>query len=905
MNIDITSLKNKLSKYGITFENFQEQTGNLIGRVIVPNALRAYNRDLTIEQAFYLVANKVFESANVLAHGMPFRMIDVWERAVTLEDFRDFQKATYEEINQRFLSNAFPEFQFQGSVSLSNQNIQNGYIGGESITNWVNPQSRQIIANIDWEKYTDAANWVNDKYFMYRDMSNGWLPTSTKKRVLLALEDGSVGMQPKDEFASQKDLNTAKEQIDENSNRITSNKTDINEIKQQLLDYATKEELYDALGIFQKAEIWDPDKIYQKPAIVIHNGGFFWNLIDDNLGNVPGGITGIGKWVEVTKIIYEIKETNVVYEPATDIKYSLSNPNTNFYVDIQDVVNIEQLDENSLFDFLDKKFPNLNLSIEETNLFFNNLCNSNKDILHKNFGKKIKFAKDSIMFFDDAISLDEFWNKNNLNLSIAEKLDSNKYLKLANENTLNKTGGSNKLKHSDLPNIKYGFEVFWQNISDYGEQGKSVLNPEYENIEFHKINRNAPGHDGDKHDYIDGFSYDFSLNGNKEQTEINPEFYSIFAIRFLQDVFYEKDLNAYTNVCKMSIEGKLIKSTEEIELDDQDYIFIKKDKSTKNSFNSYILESRSGITLTVPDSVTLSAFLSKLDNTSDKADKGTFLDGVTKVEYDGSDPITWNSFVSGSVADYNENVLQVGLRWKELLTGKIIADRMIFRGYGIRDEDHAGDSRADFYTTKYINELEDNLKQQIDTQQQTYKEKLAEVEIKVNQNTDTNTLLKQDIDNLTIEQTNIKSELTNNYVSNAKLQESMNGVYTKTETSNLIDEKVKERQSINITTSESVIPWMTIQGKKVYCKYVSGSVTKGRWVKLANNVQDFIFNGVHNTTSANWDRYNVTGGMSVYTSSTDAYYKIYQDNKNQIWAYNSGLSETITFSGVIWYTKLN
>ena len=98
-NINIQFIKSKLNKYGISFENFQLQTGNLVGKVIVPSALRAFNRNLTAEQAFYFVANKVFESANLLAFGIPAKLEEVYDRVVSHEDFKDFQKAVIDIVS--------------------------------------------------------------------------------------------------------------------------------------------------------------------------------------------------------------------------------------------------------------------------------------------------------------------------------------------------------------------------------------------------------------------------------------------------------------------------------------------------------------------------------------------------------------------------------------------------------------------------------------------------------------------------------------------------------------------------------------------------------------------------------------------------------------------------------------
>ena len=90
---------------------------------------------MCIDNDYLLIFSMLFfESANVIAFGIPVRIQDNYEKIVSHEDYRDFQKAIYEEVNQRFLSNSFPEFQNAGSVSLSNVSIQSGYLGGQLIS---------------------------------------------------------------------------------------------------------------------------------------------------------------------------------------------------------------------------------------------------------------------------------------------------------------------------------------------------------------------------------------------------------------------------------------------------------------------------------------------------------------------------------------------------------------------------------------------------------------------------------------------------------------------------------------------------------------------------------------------------------------------------------------------------
>ncbi len=444
-SIDIQYIKNKLSKYGLSFANFQELTGNLVGKVIVPSALRAFNKDLTAEEAFYFITNKVFELANVLAMSIPSRIGDVWERTVSYDDYKDFQKAIYEEVNQRFLSNAFPEFQNAGSSAIGNTQIQQGYIGGQLLQDWVNPLSRQIIANINWLQYEEAADVERDKIYMYQNCANALLPTDTKKRVMLACEDGSIGLVDQAAFATSQKANEMQEQVNKNQSEHTANKTEINKIKEEIKKFATKDLVEKIAIAFPKTERWDPDKTYQIPAFVTHDGGIYWNLINDNINSVPGGITGEGKWMKVTDIFTTSNVTDIIYAAATDFKKANANPNPLFYVSIQEILGIDNLNVDTLFSYLDAQFPHLNLTSDDVNKFYKNLCQSNPDTLRSSF---TEFQQDQIIPFDDIASLNKFVSSNNLTSDQCEIIQQRKYIKIGNtESVSDKEGGLKTWTH--------------------------------------------------------------------------------------------------------------------------------------------------------------------------------------------------------------------------------------------------------------------------------------------------------------------------------------------------------------------------------------------------------------------------------------------------------------------------
>ena len=520
------------------------------------------------------MANKVFESANLLAFGIPAKLEDCYDRVVSHEDFKDFQKAIYEEINQRFISNTFPEFANAGNVSLSNISIQNGYMGGQYIQDWVNPVSRQIISNIDWRQYDEAADVERDKVYMYRNMYNAWLPLSESKRFILALEDGSVGYTNINEFATSKNLELAGEQIKQNYDQQIKNKTDINILKEENKKFATTDYVNSVALSFPKTEEWNPDKIYNRPQFVVYAGCIYWNLVDNNINKVPGGITGEGYWIKVRDLFMATNVNSIIYAPGTDIKYSISNPNNLYYVSIEDILKIPELSLNTLFTYLDNNYPHLNLTIENVQDFFNNLCNSDVANLTKTFGKQLKFSRDQIILFDDEVSMNAFITTNHFATNDYSKINYGDYLKFSKSTQNSKRGGNNLLSRQNLPNLSSTIE--WYTRCD----NWNPINSGNDLMRF-SLRENSSRHDGDKGGGKSA-KIEFKLNPN-QQTEFEPKYYTIFAIKINKDIYYDTLIKSWTNIVKMSLEGKLIKTedgNEEIDNTGLNKVYYKNKKET-------------------------------------------------------------------------------------------------------------------------------------------------------------------------------------------------------------------------------------------------------------------------------------------------------------------------------------
>ncbi len=613
-NINIDSIKDKLYKFGITYDTYLEKTGNLVGKPIVPNALRAYNRELTYEEAFYLVANKVFDTANMLAHSIPIELQQIWYKIAAPQDFKDFQLAIFEEVNQRMLSNTFPEFQNAGTVSVSNMSIQNGFIGG-GLTELINKQSQQLIANIDWYKYSEDADNEREKLYMLSDFSNLWIKTATYKRVLIALEDGTSGVLNLGYFAKDDDLKKANDKIDANLTLATDTKTEVNEIKNKIKSFCTKDELEKIATAFAKTEEYDPDKTYMKMDFVAHAGGIYYSNIDDNIGNTPGGVTGVGKWTKANDIFTVANVTDVIYGPATDFKVCNLNPNSVYYVKIQDLLAIESLDANTLFAYLDKNYPHLNLTIEESNRFFNALCNSDVDLLKSTYGPKIKFNKDKIETFDDLQSLYDWVAKNKLLETQYQIIKSKKYIKIGDETSTLKEGGKDKTSFTITENNIKKKDWSFQLVQNWLQQDASMFPLVWNNRNVsitdgsYASGNNIQQTNGDTYT-SKGINWSFGVDSPKPiDIQLDPEFYTIYMLKILEDV-YEESLPTYTNICKMSLEGKLIKTIDGEEVpNDKDYLYIEKQKKSADELGIYILKSISGEIITTVDAVSLNNYL--------------------------------------------------------------------------------------------------------------------------------------------------------------------------------------------------------------------------------------------------------------------------------------------------------
>lgn len=243
--MDLNYIKQKLTNYGLTADDYLSFTGNLVGKMNVPVALKAFNKYLTAEEAFYLVTNKVYEVANQLAFGIPGILQEEYSRIVSSEDILTFKEAIFEEVNHRFVSNSFPEFEKSGSLSLPSISYSPGTAGGYSIQQWVNALSQQKIASIDWRKYDDETQLMRDRVYMYRNMTNATLGKANL-RVLGATPSGAITTYDHAAFAQTEKLNKLNETVDSNFTDQVKLASDFNQVKTDLYNkYATVEYVND------------------------------------------------------------------------------------------------------------------------------------------------------------------------------------------------------------------------------------------------------------------------------------------------------------------------------------------------------------------------------------------------------------------------------------------------------------------------------------------------------------------------------------------------------------------------------------------------------------------------------------------------------------------------------------
>lgn len=456
MKYDLESIKNKLALYGITFENYKDTTGNLTGNITLPSALFVYNKNLSTEEAFYLVANKVYEAVNLLAMDVPNKFEVNWKQVVGDKIFNDFQEAIYEEVNQRFLSNSFPEFQNATTLTPNLMSLSSsGISGGPNITDYLNAITKQKILNIDWlsidpEKQWDARYNINR---LYANMSNLSLPPQQEKQVLMANEDGTFYRKFLSHFASKNQIENIDTRISENTKNLANVQNDINSFKPIVDNSATKEWVAKQITALPNVEDWNSGKVYGVAQFVIYGGKLFFSKKDNNLNKVPGGITGADYWQQILQIT-SIMSGEIVYAVGTDLKRSIKCPNSNWYINLNDLLEIKDID--NLFLKLNSQFPDLKLQKTDAENFINNLCNGINnlaDFINKKLFKTI-FEKGEVKFFH---TIDEFKNIvgkyiNDINNNfgrIYEELSDSKYLVQGKGSG---TGGSNWIQLSNLPN---------------------------------------------------------------------------------------------------------------------------------------------------------------------------------------------------------------------------------------------------------------------------------------------------------------------------------------------------------------------------------------------------------------------------------------------------------------------
>lgn len=456
MKYDLDGIKNKLALFGITFENYKDTTGNLTGNITLPSSLFAFNKNLTTEEAFYLVANKVYEAVNLLAMDVPNKFEVNWKQVVGDKIFNDFQTAIYEEVNQRFLSNSFPEFQNATTLTPNLMNLSsNGMSGGPNITDYLNAITKQKILNIDWlsidpEKQWDSRYVINR---MYANMSNLSLPPQQEKQVLMASEDGTFYRKFLSWFVNKNQIKDLNKQVNNNTTEIANIQSDFNNWKPIANNAATKEWVAKQVVGLPTTKQWDSSEVYSAAQFVVYDGKLFFSTKDNNLNKVPGGITGADYWRPIYQIS-SILAGEIVYSSGTDLKKSNTCPNTNWYINLADLEGINNID--NLFLKINSKFPDLHIKKTDAENFVKNLCNG-IDNLPSFINKKLydtKFYKGEIKFFN---TIEDFKNiigkfVNNVDANfgnIYEELADSKYLVQGRGSG---TGGSNWIQLSNLPN---------------------------------------------------------------------------------------------------------------------------------------------------------------------------------------------------------------------------------------------------------------------------------------------------------------------------------------------------------------------------------------------------------------------------------------------------------------------
>lgn len=200
----INKIKERLTKYDLTFEKFKEYT--LLLNITTPKKLAKFYNNLNSEQTFYLIAIVVFNQCDLLtgqkASFLEQKNYSEWEKRVGEKRAENFKLAVFEEIKFRIFSNSFPEFANQQDIMNPIFSVRGENKEYKIISQILSPQSANFIINSHWNllDFEGAQDYIKnfqeylDKFVykpFYRDLG-ALRALLLAKEMVLRTEIGEV-----------------------------------------------------------------------------------------------------------------------------------------------------------------------------------------------------------------------------------------------------------------------------------------------------------------------------------------------------------------------------------------------------------------------------------------------------------------------------------------------------------------------------------------------------------------------------------------------------------------------------------------------------------------------------------------------------------------------------------------
>lgn len=200
----INKIKERLTKYDLTFEKFKEYT--LLLNITTPKKLAKFYNNLNSEQTFYLIAIVVFNQCDLLtgqkASFLEQENYSEWAKKVGEKRAENFKLAVFEEIKFRIFSNSFPEFANQQDIMNPVFSVKGESKEYKIISQILSPQSANFIINSHWNllDFEGATDYIKnfqeylDKFVykpFYRDLG-ALRALLIAKEMVLRTEIGEV-----------------------------------------------------------------------------------------------------------------------------------------------------------------------------------------------------------------------------------------------------------------------------------------------------------------------------------------------------------------------------------------------------------------------------------------------------------------------------------------------------------------------------------------------------------------------------------------------------------------------------------------------------------------------------------------------------------------------------------------